>query len=55
MVVGITFDYNIELENREYKIGEIVNSHGKEYVVRALGKSFIVCLVPKFENQEEGE
>lgn len=45
-MVGVTFDYNIILPDREYKIGEIIEHDNKKYKVRAMGRSFIVFLIP---------
>lgn len=45
-MVGVTFDYNIVLPERKYKVGESVEHNGSRYTVRALGKSFLVFLVP---------
>lgn len=45
-MVGITFDYNIQLPERVYEMGEIIDHEGKKYTVRALGKTFLVYLVP---------
>lgn len=36
-MIGITFDYNIILENRKYTIGELIVHEGKHYIVRDLG------------------
>jgi hypothetical protein len=44
LVVGITFGYNIVLLDRKYAIGEIVEYDGKNFIVRALGKNFLVFL-----------
>ncbi|MGV2886206.1 hypothetical protein [Paenibacillus taichungensis] len=45
-MVGVTFDYNIQLPERVYAVGETIEHDGKKYAVRALGKSFLVFLVP---------
>jgi len=46
-MIGVTFDYNIVLEDRRYEIGETITHDDKLYMVRDVGKSFIVFLVPK--------
>ncbi len=46
-MIGITFDYDIVLDDRNYEIGETVTHGTKKYRVREIGKCFIIYLVPK--------
>lgn len=46
-MIGITFDYDIVLEDREYEVGETITHDAKQYKVRQIGKSFVVHLIPK--------
>ncbi|MEK4983568.1 hypothetical protein [Bacillus sp. FSL K6-6540] len=40
------FEYQIKLEDREYKVGGVIEHEGNKYKVRELGKTLIVYMMP---------